>query len=273
MDTSIIPRTTSPFEAIKQTLGTDERWSARDLMPLMGYSAWRNFEVPIERAMKAAENQGIDLATNFAGSRKISATKPQQDYLLSRFAAYLVAMNGDPNKPPVAAAQAYFAIRTREAEVQQSRTPALPQDYEEALTSLLAEVRAHKLTKARVAELEPAASAWGALVEATGDYSVADAAKMLSRDPGIQIGQNTLFRWLGKHGWLYRRGDEWHPYQEKVDAGLVTLKANRPYWDSKRGVGVLPAPTVRITAKGVQKLYTLLGGMDALVEVASWPAS
>lgn len=269
MDTSIVPQTTSPFEAIKLTLGADERWSARALQPLMGYSRWENFQVPVERAMKAAMNQGVDVESNFLGSQKITSTKPQADYLLSRFAAYLVAMNGDPNKPPVAAAQAYFAIRTREAEVQQRATPALPQDYEEALASLLTEVRAHKLTKARVAELEPAASAWSSLVEATGDYSVGDAAKMLSRDPAIQIGQNTLFRWLGKHGWLYRRADEWHPYQDKVDGGLVTLKTNRPYWDSKRGVDVLPAPTVRITAKGIHKLYVLLGGADALVEVAS----
>ena len=54
--------TTSPFEAIKQTHPSGaERWSARDLMPLMGYSAWRNFEVPIQRAMRAAENQGHDV--------------------------------------------------------------------------------------------------------------------------------------------------------------------------------------------------------------------
>ncbi len=137
---------------------------------------------------------------------------------------------------------------------------ALPQNYAEALRALADEAEAHELAKIRVRELTPAASAWQHLVEATGDFSVADAAKMLSRDPSISIGQNTLFRWMGKHGWLYQRGGEWHPYQDKVDAGLVTLKTNRPYWDSKRGVDVLPAPTVRITAKGVQSIYRRLGG-------------
>lgn len=137
---------------------------------------------------------------------------------------------------------------------------ALPQTYSEALRALADEAEAHELAKVRIKELEPAASAWGSLVEATGDYSVGDAAKMLSRDPGISIGQNTLFRWLGKHGWLYRRGDEWHPYQDRVEQGLLTVKANRPYWDSKRGVDVLPAPTIRVTAKGVQRLYVALGG-------------
>lgn len=141
---------------------------------------------------------------------------------------------------------------------------ALPKDYASALRALADEAEAHELARVRIRELEPAASAWGSLVEATGDYSVGDAAKMLSRDPSIQIGQNTLFRWLGKHGWLYRRGDEWHPYQDKIDAGHLTLKTNRPYWDSHRGVDVLPAPTVRITAKGLHRIYAALGGVEAV---------
>ena len=144
----------------------------------------------------------------------------------------------------------------------------LPRDFAEALRALATEVEARALAEIRVRELEPSARAWSQLVEATGDYSVADAAKMLSRDPAISIGQNTLFRWLGKHGWLYQRNGEWHPYQDKIDAGMVTLKANRAYWDHKRGVDVLPAPTVRITAKGLHKLYAALGGMEALVKAS-----
>lgn len=109
----------SPFDAIRRVRPDgSEYWSARDLMPLMGYQAWRNFLVPIVRAMKSAENQGQPGA--FAESRNRvtagSGTTERQDFELSRFAAYLVAMNGDPNKPEVAAAQAYFAIMTREAE-------------------------------------------------------------------------------------------------------------------------------------------------------------
>lgn len=109
----------SPFDRIRRVdPDGSEWWSARDLMPLMGYSAWRNFEVPLKRAMKSAEAQGINVENNFTGSRKVSEGRgPDQfDYRLTRFASYLVAMNGDPNKPEVAAAQAYFAVRTREAE-------------------------------------------------------------------------------------------------------------------------------------------------------------
>lgn len=118
MSADLMPRDGSPFDAIRRTRPDgSEYWSARELMPLMGYATWRNFLVPVERAMKAAENQGHDAASNFAGSRKISGSKPGNDFELSRFAAYLVAMNGDPNKVEVAAAQAYFAIQTRTAEV------------------------------------------------------------------------------------------------------------------------------------------------------------
>lgn len=132
----------SPFDEIKRTTPEgQEYWSARDLMPLMGYPAWREFKVPLNRAMKSAEVQGIDVASNFGESPEITATKPRENYRLTRFAAYLVAMNGDPNKPEVAAAQAYFAIQTHVAETSPS-TPALPQDYASALRELASTVEA-----------------------------------------------------------------------------------------------------------------------------------
>lgn len=118
----VISEPPSPFDAIKNTnpeTGT-EFWSARDLMPLMGYPRWNEFKVPLERAMKSAEVQGNDVATLFRGSAEKTSGRPREDFHLTRFAAYLVAMNGDPNKPEVAAAQAYFAIKTREAETAKS---------------------------------------------------------------------------------------------------------------------------------------------------------
>lgn len=117
-DATLAAVSPNPFDQIRRTWpDQSEYWSARDLMPLLGYGAWREFKVPLARAMKAAENQGSPLTSNFGRSPKITATKPMEDFELSRFAAYLVAMNGDPNKLEVAAAQHYFAIRTREAEI------------------------------------------------------------------------------------------------------------------------------------------------------------
>lgn len=115
---SIIPQDgQSPFDQIRRTRPDgSEYWSARDLMTPTGYDRWENFYAAINRAALAAENQGHDVETLFRAVTKKGAGRPQGDVELTRFAAYLVFMNGDPRKPEIAAAQAYFAVRTRQAE-------------------------------------------------------------------------------------------------------------------------------------------------------------
>lgn len=117
--TGLVPAASSPFDRIRQTRPDgSEFWSARALQVLMGYSEWRNLAPAIARAQQSASNTGLDVAREFVGSREPIRTggKPREDFELSRQAAYLVAMNGDPNKPEVASAQAYFAARTVQAE-------------------------------------------------------------------------------------------------------------------------------------------------------------
>lgn len=146
----------------------------------------------------------------------------------------------------------------------------LPQTHAEALRALADEVEAHEATRAVVRELTPAANAWHAIADAKGDFSVGDAAKMLSRDPGISTGEQRLHRWMAAHGWTFRRPDgRPRAYQSKVDAGLLVEKIGSPYLNHKLGEYVAPAPTIRITPKGMDRLYRELGGMDAMVEVAS----
>lgn len=113
---------TSPFDAIRRTRDDgSEYWSARDLMSAMQYDQWRNFETAIDRARTAAQNQGCRAEDHVAGASALGGNgllaREISDWHLTRFGAYLVVMNGDPRKPEVAAAQQYFAIRTREAEV------------------------------------------------------------------------------------------------------------------------------------------------------------
>ncbi|MDV6274044.1 hypothetical protein R3Q06_11090 [Rhodococcus erythropolis] len=110
----------SPFDSIREVRadGT-EFWDARKLQPVMGYSRWEDFQTAIERAKLAAENSGLSVEENFRRVAKVSGKRgpTQANYELSRYAAYLTALNGDPSKPESAAAQSYFVIRAREAEV------------------------------------------------------------------------------------------------------------------------------------------------------------
>lgn len=192
----------SPFDAARRTDGQgSEYWSARDLQQLMGYAQWKNFEVPIERAMKAAANQDMQVDDHFARSRKVSGARgpAQADYHLTRFAAYLVAMNGDPNMPQVAAAQAYFAVRTREAEVAPSK-PVLPQDYEEALAALLAEVRERKALESKIAHDAPKLAAYDDFLNGSGVYQIGTAANLLG------IKNRTFWKWLHESKLLIPKG-------------------------------------------------------------------
>lgn len=118
---------TPNFDSIKQTnpYGT-EYWSARDLMPLLGYSQWRRFDDAIQRAMISCEQSGNIVEDHFAGIGKVikagkGSIQNIKDYSLSRFGCYLIAQNGDPRKPEIAAAQAYFAVSTRAHEIHQLR--------------------------------------------------------------------------------------------------------------------------------------------------------
>lgn len=111
------------FESIKKIDGNGiEYWEARELMPLLGYIQWRAFEEVINRAAKACINSGQDVDNHFARSSKMveigsNTVRELINYKLDRYACYLVAQNGDPNKPEIAQAQTYFAIQTRRQEI------------------------------------------------------------------------------------------------------------------------------------------------------------
>jgi DNA-damage-inducible protein D len=113
------PNNSSPFDSIRSfdECG-QEYWNARELMPLLGYSRWNDFKPVIERATFACKNTGNDVEAHFSVTTLKSQGRPGQDYKLSRYGGYLTAMNGDPRKPEIAAAQSYFVVKTHEAETQ-----------------------------------------------------------------------------------------------------------------------------------------------------------
>lgn len=268
MTTDLTPTATTPFDAIRHTTPEGrEWWSARDLMPLLGYEKWERFADAIGRARISGHNSGYDMSRHIAqpavagvlpGSGKNSVGRPAENFHLSRLACYLVAMNGDPRKPEVAAAQTYFAVRTREAETHQAAAPAIPRTYAEALRAAADQAERAELAEAKVVELTPSASAWNELADAAGDYSVADAAKVLNRDPAICTGERKLYRFMCGLGWVFRRDGRWKAYQAQVNNGRLTEKVNEPFM--RNGELFAPAPTVRITPKGLAELHRRLGG-------------
>lgn len=103
-----------------------EFWFARELQEPLGYARWENFLTAIHRAIESCKTTGYDPDHHFRGVTKMvplgsGAERPVDDFMLTRYACYLIAQNGDPRKEPIAFAQSYFAVQTRKQELIEER--------------------------------------------------------------------------------------------------------------------------------------------------------
>lgn len=228
-----IEQYSNPFDAIRCVDEDGENWSARDLMPLSGYSKWERFEDAIDRAKASCRNSGEDVDLHFSrrreDGRSSSSGYARDDYRLTRYAAYLIAMNGDPRKPEIAAAQTYFVIKTREAElgmIPAPRTVAIPQSFAEALELAAQQQREIEAAQAQLAIAAPKVEFHDRFMESGGLTTMTDLGDMF----GVDVRVTT--KWLLDLG-IFRKNEYAQyptrrtPKKQYVDRGLFEVKIEK----------------------------------------------
>lgn len=289
--TDIVVRTTeqytSRFDAARQEDEFGEWWSARELMNPYGYSRWDKFSTIIDRAKIACATSGQDLTSNFSPTSFVDRYRHRvPDYRLTRYAAYLVAMEGDPTKSQVADAKTYFAVQTRKAEVgidslrgpyramyeqlvqmqrledEQRRQAAVQDLLKQEVDDLRVDMdRREESMKSLAVRAEEAARSIAELGDRVGSVEavtpLTDTTRLHSGKEAAQLlgyGQIRFFELLRELGVIYRDSQQGgHKiYQKYLDQGWGQAKWLE--WSNGKGWSWTPF----FTAKGISRIQKLI---------------
>ncbi len=128
MDKKVVQKLQNQFDTLSHKIPSEdiEFWFARELQEALGYARWENFMTAIKKAIESCETTGYDIRNHFRSITKMvplgsGAERNIEDFMLTRYACYLIAQNGDPRKEAIAFAQSYFAIQTRKQELIEDR--------------------------------------------------------------------------------------------------------------------------------------------------------
>lgn len=218
---------------------------AQDVAAILEYSATSAMTRRLD-----AEDKGV---------RDLHTLGGVQQFTVISEAGLYVAIFGSQ----ASGAQAFKRKVTHEIlpQIRKTGSYSAPKSLEERTLELVGELHSKVQEQAaQIAELEPAAHAWGELASAEGDYEVADAAKILAR-AGVETGRQRLFSQLADLRWIYRgTHGKWAAYQSAVDAGYL---AERPqsHHHPRTGELVLDPPQIRVTVRGLERLRVRLGAL------------
>ena len=206
------------------------------------------------------------IADDMKGAHQVSTPGgTQQMTIVSEAGVYEVVIRSD--KPEAAAFRRWITTEVLPSIRRTGQYGAVAELSRRDLAHMIIDAEdAREAAEMRAKELEPAAKAWTAMAACHGDMSVDHAAKVLSRDKSISTGRNRLFTVMADAGWIYRGGErnQWHAYQPQIENGRLTHKLSGPFLNHRTGELEIPAPTIRITAKGLSVLHRILGGTDDL---------
>lgn len=241
------------------TLTDGEVWSARDLMPFVGYERWENWSKAINRAIVSVNGTGLDAADHFRGVTKMvevgsGARRQIEDVELTRYACYILFQNADGSKPEIAALQQYFAVQTRKQETTVAPTGA------ELIALAVIEAQAMLAAKdQRIAELEPVAAETVMYREAEGletfsDFANRFRAHVQAAFPGAHFVRDHAFDHAARLGMIVR-GDTVRNNQPTaigVKSGWVAPARHRV---ERNGGEATTKRYARLTPRGGARLW------------------